>query len=256
MKKKLLKITLSILCMLGLASCLGDSTGYFSGSGFAYITIDQNSYTPVAYVLSSAGVNPIKSSVLSASDLESGDCASVDFKVYLDQTSGGAFITDDFAITKKYYRNDQLDVQRASAPVVAATDTLSVFEKLEISAGLSNSDMGDRWLLVYRTSLQKDQKETLSIYYDPANQPKLEDGIVYVDFRVAKSDPVAGEKYTSADKNIVADMSYLRNMILQSSGKSQLSIFFRYYGNVKTNNVSSATEVISSKSGTIVKTEE
>lgn len=248
MKATFFKIIFSVLSIFGLASCLGDSVGYSSGTGFAYVSTDEYSLEPVAIVLSGNYAYAIKSSVLSNSDLSVGDCAYVNFKVYSDKYSGNIYITDEFEILKEFPSREHLIPQLSTPTDVTDTDTINVFEKVSVTTAASNDIIKDKWLIGYKATLQKDQKANVTFYYDARDerQPDFEKGIVYLDVRINKVGTVDGDKFSSADKSEVVDLSVLRRILLDGLTTSKTyQIYFRYYVNEKseqTNNVTKPTE--------------
>lgn len=253
MKNKILKITCSVLCFFGLASCLGDSVGYDSGSGFAYITTDEYGLQKkIALVLSGNYVYSIKSGVIDTADLNVGDCALLTYKVYSDKYSGGIWYTDDVQLGQKFPRNEQAMLQLGTPSVVGAVDTVDVFNKMNIQMAASNDIVKDKWYLGYRAELQNYQDATLSFYYDERaeRQTGLSKDTVYLDVRIHKGIADKDKKGSVVDRNAVADFSLLRRVLLTGLAEQKgYFIRFRYYVNDKDKNVSKTKEVLADAVG-------
>ena len=244
MKNKILKITCSILCLLGLASCLGDSVGYNSGSGFAYITT--NDYgAKIALVASGNYVYSIKSNVVDTADLNVGDCAFLTYKVYSDRYSGGLWYTDDVQLTQIFPKSSHAVLKLDVPPAVSDVDTVNVFDRAYTQVWASNDILRDKWYVGYKAVLDTYQGATVSYYYDdtPARQTGLSKDTVYVDVRINKA--TTDKKGSSVDRNAVADFSLLRAALFSdTSVQKGYYVYYRYFKNVKTNNVSKPVEVV------------
>lgn len=248
MKNKILKITCSVLCLFGMASCLGDSVGYNSGSGFAYITTAEYSTQKVAVVLAAPNYFNIVSGVIDTADLEVGDCAFVEFKVYSDRYSNGNWYTDDVKVSKIYPKSEHGMLQLGTPPVVNEVDTVNVLDKFGIGSFASDDLVKDKWYIHYKAELQTYQDARLSFYYDSRaeRQTGLSKDTVYIDVRINKATADETKKGSSVDRSAAADFSMLRYALLSGlSEKKAYYIRFRYYTNVKDKNVSKTKETLS-----------
>lgn len=254
MKNKILKITFSVLCLLGMASCLGDSVGYTSGGGFAYITTPEYSTQKVAIVLYPPNYFYIASGVIDTADLAIGDCAFVDFKVYSDSYSNGIWHTNDVKISKIYSYGEHAPLRTMTPPVVNEVDTINVLDKLAIESFASDNLIKDKWLLNYKAVLQAEQGASLSFFFDSRaeRQTGLSKDTVYIDVRINKGTADASKKGSSVTRNQVADFSTLRYSLLSGLSESKgYFVRFRYYANVKDKNVSKAKETLADVVGYI-----
>lgn len=215
MKKRLLKLTLSISAMsalmLSFSSCLGDSDSSFElSNNFVYITSDD---------IRQYAINTNQIMVSSESlrnRLSVGDCAIISFKVNTGSASSGIYEAENLQITDEFHKIDQATI---SPMAPDPTPQYPVFPKtLKINSATPGDFMGDRWLFSINYEDENDSKFVPEFYYDDNNQFEtsgegeqvaLKANQVIIDVRFVKKNLNTGSK-TNKTESFVANLSGLK----------------------------------------------
>lgn len=248
MKKRLLKLTLSMSAILTLissfSSCLGDSDSSFElSNNFVYIASDdirEYAINTNQIMVSSEGLR---------SKLSAGDCAIISFKVNTGSASSGIYEAENLQIVDEFYRMDQATVN-PMAP--NPSPMYPVYPKtLKINSATPGDFMGDRWLFAINYEDESDSKFVPEFYYDANNQFETVSGEseqvalkanqVILDVRFVKKNYNTGSK-SDKTESFVANLSGLKtyytkvdynaaDAVEYDSGLKAVPVYikFRYY---------------------------
>lgn len=240
MKKAVLKVQLLLAVAITLlfTSCLGD---------------DENSRTSYGEFVSVTNVNGKKVAAFSygyldsdaLKDLEVGDCAIVDYKIELKNSS--SFYTPDFLIINEnniFPKQNQFVVTTSTeyplpSESITADDLFTGILGVEFSYSYPNQHYDDKWLLKYTyKKSESEEAPEIQIYYNQTEQEaaNLEKGIVVLDCVLSRMGGNTGEKNIQESNLAVVDFSKIRKTLeniavkeSDSSDAKKVQFRFRYY---------------------------